>query len=107
MDLDVSEGLLIAICFLANVLLSACVIRSAIKAAKARVTKWDSSSTIWFILTLGHFGVRQVEFWKSRSGYEEAQARIIIKYQALCSLGIVLAFALSGTSMMGYAAFTR
>jgi hypothetical protein len=78
---SMSEGGLSALRFLLG--LSGCilVIWSSLRAAKRRTTRWDSNSTIWFIMTISNFGRPQIEMWKRYGGYDEDPAKIIIKCQ--------------------------
>jgi len=71
-------------------------IYAGIMAAKRRVTKWDSNSAVWFVMSIGNFGERQIKKWK-HWGYDEAEARILIKYQTLSLLGCPIGFVASGT----------
>ena len=66
---------------------------------KSKVRAWKSSSVAWFVASLGQFGARQIAFWKRREGYDENEARIIIKHQLLClveiPVGVVTVFILA------------
>jgi hypothetical protein len=87
-----SDGWLVVLAFISSVVASAFIISMGIRAAKRRVTRWDSNSTIWFIMTIGNFGERQVDVWRRRAGYDEETAGTIIRYQILCLIGSFLAF---------------
>jgi hypothetical protein len=97
-----SDGWLIVCWFFSSVFLSALAIWKCVVAARRRIVGWDSSSTIWFIMTIGNFGDRQIDVWKRRGGYDEIQAKIIIRFQMLCLLGIVLAAIASTAAIMEY-----
>lgn len=88
-----SDGWLIVLCFLSSVVASAFVISTAIRATRRKVTRWDGNSTSWFIMTIGNFGAKQIESWRRIGGYDEDQARIIIRHQMLCAFGMFLSYA--------------
>ncbi len=62
---------------------------------RSHIGNWNSRFTILFVLSLGQFRQKQKEVWRSRAGYDEIEANIIIKYQILCLLEILLGFILS------------
>jgi hypothetical protein len=98
----VSVGWLIVLCFLWRVIASGFVISNRIGAVKRKLTKWDSNSTIWFIISMGNFGAPQIDMWGRRCGYDEDQAKIMVKHQMLCVFGIFLAYITGGSAIAGY-----
>jgi hypothetical protein len=101
-----SDGGLVALCFLLSLFGVGFVIGMSIRAVKHRVTRWDPNSYTWFVMSFGSFGQRQIENWKRWGGYDEDQAKIIIKYQALCWFGIILWVLACMALVMGYKALT-
>lgn len=101
-----SGGGLIVLCFLLSLFGCALVIWACLSAVKRRVPRWNSNLYAWFIMTLGGFGQRQIENWKRWGGYDEAQAKIIIKYQVLCWFGMIVWSLVSMAIVMGYKALT-
>jgi hypothetical protein len=63
-----------------------------VRIVKSKIKGWNSNSTIWFVLSVGNFGQRQVDMWKRRGGYNDDEAKIIIKYQLLCLIEMPIAF---------------
>lgn len=70
-------------------------LRTNVQLAKKKVSKWDSNSSIWFIMAIG-VGEPALKFWTDKVGYSEAEARLINKYQWLCVGEIFIGFLLSG-----------
>ena len=101
-----SGGGLIVLWFLLTLFGWLLVIRRSLIAAKRRVTSWNSNLYTWFIVSLGGFGQRQIENWKRWGGYDEDQAKIIIKYQMRCWLGMILWALVSLAVMAGYQSLT-
>ena len=94
-----SQNLLVLIVFVLCLSIVAIAIWVNVRIVKSKVREWKSSSIAWFVASLGQFGARQIAFWKRREGYDENEARIIIKYQLLCFLeipiGVVTIFVLA------------
>jgi hypothetical protein len=63
-----------------------------VRIVRSKIRRWDSNSTIWFVLSIGNFGQKQVDMWKRRGGYNDDEARIIIRYQLWCLIEIPVAF---------------
>src|SRR5262249_48779599 len=103
---SMSDGGLLVLCFLLS--LSGCIfiIWRSLRAVKRGVTRWDPNSYTWFVMSFGSFGQRQTENWKRWGGYDQDQAKIIIKYQALCWLGMILWVLACMALVMGYKALT-
>jgi hypothetical protein len=101
-----SGGDLIVLWFLLSLFGSLFVIWTSLRAAKRRVTRWDSNSYTWFITSFGGFGRRQIENWKRWGGYDEDQAKTMIKYQALCLFGTIIWVLISMAIVMGCKALT-
>jgi hypothetical protein len=57
-------------------------------------------------MTLGGFGQRQIENWKLWGWYDEGQGKTLVKYQALCWLGMILWVIISMALVMSYKALT-
>jgi hypothetical protein len=87
-----SDGWLIVLWFLSCLVAWVLVIWASIRVIKRKMERWNSNSAILFIMTIGNFGERQIDMWRRRGGYDERQAKIIIRYQAWCLLGLFLAF---------------
>jgi hypothetical protein len=94
-----SPNLLMLIVFVSSLAIMAIATWVNVRIVKSKVQAWKSSSVVWFVASLGQFGTRQIEFWKRREGYDEHEARIIIKYQLLCfveiPVGVVTVFILA------------
>jgi hypothetical protein len=101
-----SGGSLIVLWFLLSLFGSIFVIWTGLRAVKRRVTRWNSNSYTWFIISFGGFGRRQIENWKRWGEYDEDQAKIITRYQALCLLGMILWVLVSMAVVMGCKALT-
>jgi hypothetical protein len=84
----------VAIAFGLTLLGAVAAFRTNIQIAKRKVNKWDSNSTIWFIMAIG-VGEPALKFWKDKVGYSEDEARLINKYQWLCVGEIFIGFLLS------------
>src|SRR5882762_7701080 len=97
-----SEGKLVVVWLLSCGVAWIFLISVSIRAVRRKVLRWDRNSTIWFIVTLGNCFVGQVERWKNLAGYDEAQARIIIRHQIWCLLGLFLAFGASAAATIEY-----
>ena len=102
-----SDGWLIVLCSLSCVVASAFVISAAIRATRRKVTGWYGNSTSWFIMTIGNFGAKQIDSWRRVGGYDEDQARIIIRHQMLCVFGMFLAYAGSVAAALIYKILTH
>jgi hypothetical protein len=102
-----SDGWLIVLGFLFCLFFYGLFIWMSIRTARREVTRWDGNSTIWFIRSIGNFGKPQIEMWKRRAGYDEDQAKIIIKYQMWCFFGVFVAFCATVSAMMGYKVLTH
>ena len=87
-----SEMGMIAIVFLSTIVGLIVSARIAIRATKQRIARWDSNSSVLFIVTMGGLGNRQVRMWQRRGGYSEGQAKTIIGYQLLAVLGPLIGF---------------
>ena len=81
--------------FLVTLLLAAISFWINIRLAKAKIGRWESSSTVWFLMSAGNFGQKQVAFWQRNAGYSQEEAYTIIGYQLLSVLGAVLGFFVS------------
>jgi hypothetical protein len=101
-----SDGGLIVLWFLLSLFGSLLVIWTSLVVAKHRVTNWNGNLHARFIISLGGCGQRQIENWKRWGGYDEDQAKIIIKYQVLCWFGMILWVLVSMAVVMGYKALT-
>jgi len=101
-----SDGGLIVLWFLLSLFGGLLVIWTSLTAAKRKVTSGNSNLFPWFIISLGGFGPRQIENWKRWGGYDEDQAKIIIKYQVLCWVGMVLWVLVSMAVVMSCKALT-
>jgi hypothetical protein len=101
-----SDGGLILLGFLLSLFGSIFVIWASLKAVKRRVTRWDNNSYTLFITSLGSFGQRQIENWKRWGGYDDDQAKLIIKYQAFCWFGMIFWILVSMAVVMGFKALT-
>jgi hypothetical protein len=62
-----------------------------ISLARKKIGRWDSNSTVWFVMSLGAFGKRQRETWR-RTGYSEEEASTIIDYQLFSLMEMPLGF---------------
>jgi hypothetical protein len=103
---SMSDGGLIVLCFLLSLFGCVLVIWACLAAVKRRLTRWNSNLYVWFIMSLGGFGQRQIENWKRWGEYDEDQAKIIIKYQVLCWFGMILWILVSMAIVMGCKALT-
>jgi hypothetical protein len=83
---------LIAIGLIVSILGIVAALWLNIHIVKRKVGRWDSNSTIWFVMSIGNFGIKQVDMWKRRAGYDEGEASLIIRYQTLCLLEMPLGF---------------
>lgn len=91
-----SEGWLTVIGLVSTIFGVVLSICAGIMAAKRKVTKWDCNSAVWFAMSMGNFGERQIKKWKHWGGYDEAEAKILIKYQTLSLLGCPIGFVVCG-----------
>lgn len=42
--------------------------------AGGKVSRWDARSTLWFMMSITHFGEKQVDMWMSKMGYSESES---------------------------------
>ena len=101
-----SEGWLTLLILLPCVVAYPFIIWISIKVTRRKVMRWNSNSTIWFVMSMGNFGAKQIEMWR-REGYDEYQARTIIKNQMWCVIGLFSAFCVSVSAVMGYEILTH
>ena len=101
-----SDGGLIVLCFALSLVGWFLVIWTCLRAVKRRVMNWNSNLSVWFIMSLGGAGQRQVENWKRWGEYDEGQAKIVIKYQLLCWLGMILSIVASMVVAVSWKALT-
>ena len=87
-----SDGMAIVTAFVLALIAWKLLIITFVKKARRSVARWDSNSTIWFVMTLGNFGARQIEVWKCRAGYGADEAKIITRYQVWCAVLLLPAF---------------
>jgi hypothetical protein len=84
--------LITSVIFLGTVAFAIASFWLGIKLAKARIGRWDSSSSVRFVISAGNLGERQIAMWRRTAGYGADEADTIIGYQFLSLLGIVLGF---------------
>jgi hypothetical protein len=101
-----SDDGLIVVWFLLSLFGCLLIMWTSLVAAKYRVTGCNGNLSARFFISLGGFGQRQIENWKHWGGYDEDQAKTIIKQQVLCWLGMVLWGLASMAVVLGYKALT-
>lgn len=101
-----SDGGLIVLWFVLSLIGSIFVIWTSLCTVKRKVARWNGNSSVSFVMTIGGFGQRQINSWKRLGRYDDDVAKIIIRYQLLCWLGIILWALGSMGIVMGYKALT-
>lgn len=59
---------------------------------KTKIGRWDSNSTLWFVLSIGQFGSKANEIWLGKAGFREEEVSTIVQHQFLSLLGGILSF---------------
>jgi hypothetical protein len=86
------EGLVVFVMFLVTLLFAMVSLWLNIRLSKSKIGRWNSNSTVRFVMSVGNVGEKQVEMWQRTGGYSEAEANEIIKHQLLSMLGVFLGF---------------
>ncbi|MGJ4950074.1 hypothetical protein [Bradyrhizobium sp. HKCCYLS20291] len=89
------ENTMVALGFLGTLAGVVSAISINIVLVKRKLSRWDASSTIWFVASIGNFGEKQKAMWQRRGGYGRAESEIIIRYQLLCLLEMPVGLLLS------------
>lgn len=85
---------LTAIIFLASLVGAVIALSVNICLAKNKIGRWDSNSTVHFVMTIAAFGPRQRQSWLNE-GYSEKEADTIIDYQLFSLMEMPVGFVAS------------
>jgi len=90
-----SPGILTSAVFVSALLSVFLCLLLTVRILKRKLKRWDSSSTIYFILSLGNaisVNRHKKERWQVVHGYSEDESTTILRHQMMCLIEILAGF---------------
>jgi len=66
-----------------------------LRLVKSKIGRWNSYSTVLFILSVTGYGARRREMWRRQGGYNEEEIKVITRHQVWCLFELPLVFSAS------------